>query len=166
MEWGGYDGFHDTEADLIVLDKTKHFGDQRFEKKISGRYLPMIARESIRNWIDNRWIFQNYGGKSANDLFEEWDSKNELSPLEIEFSARDESADLNYLKKTLLSKLILKTGSESLIAKDDIKDENKVKQQQQSSSSEKPQFDIPLSELVIIQKLFKGIVERSSRYSA
>ncbi|KAA6397022.1 MAG: Hexokinase [Streblomastix strix] len=134
-EWGEYDGFHDTEADLIVLDKTKHVGDERFEKKTSGMYLPMIARESIRNWIDNRWIFQNYGGKNANDLFEEWDSKNELSPLEIEFSVRDESADLNYLKKTLLSKLTLKIGSESLI-------------------------------LVIIQKLFKGIVERSSRYSA
>ncbi|KAA6378426.1 MAG: Hexokinase, partial [Streblomastix strix] len=73
MEWGGYDGFHNTEADLIVLDKTQHVGDERFEKKTSGMYLPMIARESIRNWIDNRWIFQNYGGKSANDLFEEWD---------------------------------------------------------------------------------------------
>ncbi|KAH7831059.1 hexokinase 1 (HXK) [Monocercomonoides exilis] len=134
-EWGGFTGFPMTAEDDAIYAKTQKFGEQRFEKQTSGKYLPMIARKCVRKAIKNGWIFKDIMQKG----YLKWDEAEELTPVEMSQVHFDETPDLSKAKDIILH-FFGEAGK--LIPKEMLKTED----------------------VAMVRRLFAAIVTRSAKF--
>lgn len=138
MEWGGYDGFPTTAEDDAVNHLTRRAGQQRFEKMVSGRYLPMLARECMRKCIRCGWVLGCYDEEDM----AEWDAKNQMTLIEMAMVHHDRTETMNVARGVIV-KYVEKEGGKKL-----------------------DPDHIPLKEVLLIRSLFDSIVDRSAKYAA
>ncbi|KAH7824187.1 hexokinase 2 (HXK) [Monocercomonoides exilis] len=155
MEWGSFSGMPQNEFDKIIFEKTKEHSSQPFEKQISGRYLPMMAREALRKAILTGCVFNGLWGDGStlsdeekspfSDIHREmWDEKHRLRGEEMEEIIWDESEKKEKVEE-ILRQLWCKSNPRLKLREG---------------------VTLQLSDLSLVQQLFKAILTRSARLSA
>lgn len=98
MEWGGYDGFPSTPEDDEVNHMTRKQGQQRLEKMVSGRYLPMLVRVCMNKCIRCGWILNCFDQEKIGV----WDKNEELSLIEIGKVEHDRSPNMDMARSFII----------------------------------------------------------------